>query len=365
MRSRCRSAARRSSSAASRGRGRPRGRIGDGWTTPAADPRRRACRPTSTPWRPPGRTAPAQRVLVAFDLPKGGLARREPVGRRIRRPRPSAGGRPAPTGPSSARTRPRTSTRSWRRPPGADAHARRADAPSRTAAARPAPPAHPTASVTTTSSPAPNRRPRSRPTTASAAGPTIPVADALCRACNPGRPQAARRVAGPRDGLPGDRPRDRRHGGSLATFLVGGVGPFAATLRGAVPDGDGLVLTLDGRATTGRAPAGRRCRVWDPTYLGNPPVETYVRTPEIAAGRVAHLRPAGDRARGGRAAARRRLLAMTAPARRAWAAELAAADRDRRAGRPPPGRAPRRRRARSPSRVSATSSPRSTTRRRR
>ena len=26
------------------------------------------------------------------------------------------------------------------------------------------------------------------------------------------------------------------------------------------------------------------CRVWDPTYLGNPPVETFVRSPEVPPG---------------------------------------------------------------------------------
>ena len=68
-----------------------------------------------------------------------------------------------------------------------------------------------------------------------------------------------------------------------ATFLVGGVGPFRATLDRAAPDGDGLVLTLAIQNSGSRG--GRAtCRVWDPTYLGNPPVETYVTTPEIGAG---------------------------------------------------------------------------------
>ena len=68
-----------------------------------------------------------------------------------------------------------------------------------------------------------------------------------------------------------------------ATFLVGGVGPFRANLAGATPDGDGLVLTLAVQNDGSRA-GQATCRVWDPTYLGNPPVETYVRTPEIPAG---------------------------------------------------------------------------------
>ena len=113
-------------------------------------------------------------------------------------------------------------------------------------------------------------------------GAAIPLTDALCAACNPaGLEQPAASQA---------------HGtvflgialavvalGVALTVFVGGVGPFRATLRDTVPDGDGLVLTVavenlgsrDGRAS---------CRVWDPTYPGDPPVETYIRTPEVPAG---------------------------------------------------------------------------------
>jgi hypothetical protein len=55
------------------------------------------------------------------------------------------------------------------------------------------------------------------------------------------------------------------------TVFVGGVGPFRAALRG-------VVQNLGSRA--GHA----SCRIWDPTYPGNPPVETYIRTPEVPAG---------------------------------------------------------------------------------
>jgi hypothetical protein len=113
-------------------------------------------------------------------------------------------------------------------------------------------------------------------------GAEIPVADALCRSCNPGRlkqPAAS-----------------QAHGtvflgialavvamAAVATFLVGGVGPFTATVRDVVPDGGGLVLRL--QVENGGSRAGNAtCRVWDPTYLGNPPIETFVRSPEIAAG---------------------------------------------------------------------------------
>ena len=113
-------------------------------------------------------------------------------------------------------------------------------------------------------------------------GAVVPADDALCRSCNPaGLRQPAASQA---------------HGtvflgialaivgmAAAATYLLGGVGPFTATIRAAVPDGEGIVLTLD--VKNGGSHAGRAsCRVWDPTHLANPPVETYVRTPEIAAG---------------------------------------------------------------------------------
>lgn len=144
-------------------------------------------------------------------------------------------------------------------------------------------PAQPTASVTTTSSPARTAAPE--PThDCVRCGATIPISDALCRECNPARlkqPAAS-----------------QAHGtvflgigiaivalALLATFLVGGVGPFGATLQGAAPDGDGLVLTVAVRNEGSRA--GRAtCRVWDPTYLGNPPVETYIQSPEVPAGQA-------------------------------------------------------------------------------
>lgn len=113
-------------------------------------------------------------------------------------------------------------------------------------------------------------------------GAEISVADALCRSCNPGRlkqPAAS-----------------QAHGtvflgialavvamAAFATFLVGGVGPFTAAVRDVVPDGGGLVLRL--QVENGGSRAGNAtCRVWDPTYLRNPPIETFVRSPEIAAG---------------------------------------------------------------------------------
>ncbi|HYN49168.1 MAG TPA: hypothetical protein VER83_09905 [Candidatus Nanopelagicales bacterium] len=113
-------------------------------------------------------------------------------------------------------------------------------------------------------------------------GAQIPLADAMCRICNPaGLKQPAASQAHGTVFL----------GIGLAvvamavalTFLVGGVGPFRATLKNVVPDGGGLLLTVSVENLGSRA--GRAsCRIWDPTYPGNPPVETYIRTPEVPAG---------------------------------------------------------------------------------
>ena len=113
-------------------------------------------------------------------------------------------------------------------------------------------------------------------------GAPIPLADALCAACNPG-------------GL--EQPAASQVHGTVfagialavvamlvgATFLIGGVGPFTGQLAAASPVDGGLVLTL-GVANAGRRDGPATCRVWDPAYLGNPPIETYVRTPPIPAG---------------------------------------------------------------------------------
>jgi len=110
-------------------------------------------------------------------------------------------------------------------------------------------------------------------------GAEIPIADALCRSCNPaGLKQPAASQA---------------HGtvflgialavvgmAVAATFFLGGIGPFPAAIRAATPAGDGLVLTLAVENAGSRA-GHASCRVWDPTYLANPPIETFVRTPEI------------------------------------------------------------------------------------
>jgi predicted nucleic acid-binding Zn ribbon protein len=113
-------------------------------------------------------------------------------------------------------------------------------------------------------------------------GAAVPLTDALCATCTPaGLEQPAASQA---------------HGtvflgialavvalGVALTVFVGGVGPFRATLRDTVADGDSLVITVAVENLGSRA--GRAsCRVWDPTYPGNPPVETYIRTPEVPAG---------------------------------------------------------------------------------
>jgi hypothetical protein len=115
-------------------------------------------------------------------------------------------------------------------------------------------------------------------------GAPIALADALCRSCNPARlkqPAAS-----------------QAHGtvflgialavvgmAVAATLLVGGVGPFQARVSSAAPAGDGLLLHLE-VANDGSRDGRATCRVWDPTYLGSPPVETFVRTPDIPAGQA-------------------------------------------------------------------------------
>lgn len=68
-----------------------------------------------------------------------------------------------------------------------------------------------------------------------------------------------------------------------ATVLVGGVGPFTGQVSTASAADSGLLLTLTVR-NAGRRDGPATCRVWDPAYLGTPPVETYVRTPQVPAG---------------------------------------------------------------------------------
>ena len=113
-------------------------------------------------------------------------------------------------------------------------------------------------------------------------GAPIPLTDALCAACNPG-------------GL--EQPSASQAHGTVfagialavvamlvgATFLIGGVGPFTGQVTAASPVDGGLVLTFV-VTNAGRRDGPATCRTWDPAYLGNPPIETYVRTPPIPAG---------------------------------------------------------------------------------
>ena len=115
-------------------------------------------------------------------------------------------------------------------------------------------------------------------------GAPIPLADALCAACNPAgleQPAASQAhgtvFAGIALGVVAML--------AAATFLVGGVGPFTGRLTAAEPTDGGLVLTLD-VTNAGRRDGPATCRVWDPAFLGNPPIETYVRTPAIPSGQT-------------------------------------------------------------------------------
>jgi len=113
-------------------------------------------------------------------------------------------------------------------------------------------------------------------------GAAVPLPDALCRTCNPAsltQPASSQAHGTVFLGI-----GLAVVGMAVAlTILVGGVGPFRANLQDVVPDGDGLLLTVAVENLGSRA--GRAsCRIWDPTYPGNPPVETYVRSPEVPAG---------------------------------------------------------------------------------
>lgn len=114
-------------------------------------------------------------------------------------------------------------------------------------------------------------------------GTLVPQAISLCERCNPGR------LAQPA--------ASQAHGtvflgigiavivlAVVAQFLVGGVGPFTGQLTGAVPEGDGLRLSLEIR-NAGSRDGRATCRVWDPEVLGVNPVETTILTPDVPAGR--------------------------------------------------------------------------------
>lgn len=112
-------------------------------------------------------------------------------------------------------------------------------------------------------------------------GAPIALADALCAACNPaGLSQPAASQA---------------HGtvylgiivgvvamAAAATFLLGGVGPFRASITGVAADAAGLTLTLS-VDNDGSRDGAASCRVWDPAYLGTPPQETFLKTSPVPA----------------------------------------------------------------------------------
>lgn len=133
--------------------------------------------------------------------------------------------------------------------------------------------------VTAAADPAPAPEPTHR---CVRCGAEIALADALCAACNPARLKQPAASQAHGTVFLGIGLAVVAMAVALAYF-VGGVGPFRAAVRSAAPSGAGLLLTIavenlgsrDGRAS---------CRVWDPTYPGSPPIETYIRTPEVPAG---------------------------------------------------------------------------------
>ncbi len=112
-------------------------------------------------------------------------------------------------------------------------------------------------------------------------GSPIALTEALCRACNPGdlKQPAASQVHG-----------TVFLGIALAVALmviagflfIGGVGPFSAQVTGAQPEADGLRLSVQ-VSNDGSRDGPASCRVWDPSYLGAPPRETFIRTPPVPA----------------------------------------------------------------------------------
>jgi len=252
-----RTPARRSSWGPSRRPGSP----SPGGSATAGRRRRRtsrsSCPSTSRPSPRPGASALRSGSSPPSTSPRGN---RSPAarGRRIPRQPPSAGAQPVPTGrgrrardrrrrPARGGGRPAliaTTRRGQRRPAGPGAAPGPAGRPragrgrrvraDRAVVGR----CRPTVSLTTPP-PNPARRGRADPPLRPLRRGRPPRGCALSLV-QPGRPEAARRLAGPRDRLPRDRPAIVAMA-AAATYLLGGVGPFSATIRAAAPDGDGLV----------------------------------------------------------------------------------------------------------------------------
>ncbi len=113
-------------------------------------------------------------------------------------------------------------------------------------------------------------------------GAPIPLGQSLCASCNPAglkQPAASQAHGTVYAGIAAAVVAM----GLAALLLLGGVGPFSAAVPAAVPVDGGLRLTLV-VTNSGSRSGHASCRVWDPTYLGNPPVETFVTTPEVGPG---------------------------------------------------------------------------------
>ena len=91
----------------------------------------------------------------------------------------------------------------------------------------------------------------------------------------------------------------------VARFALAGVGPFEGTVAGAVPDADGLAVTLS-VTNQGNSAGQTTCRVTDPAdRTGN--VGGFMLSPQIEPGQTLDVHAAADRAGHDRSPARGRV----------------------------------------------------------
>lgn len=115
-------------------------------------------------------------------------------------------------------------------------------------------------------------------------GAPIPLADAMCEACNPlglRQPAASQAHATVFAGI------------FLAAIImalaaramVTGVGPFQAAITDVAPAPDGLVVTIE-ITNAGSATSPTMCRIGDPSLPGIGPETAYVQSPPVEPGQT-------------------------------------------------------------------------------